>query len=134
MSVFTPDEINYLQNQRLARLGIVQHRGIELARDLGLFLDQQTFDLVVADRHAENFRSDLLSFRRRIGELDAAGLAALTHRHLRLDHARPDLRRRNHGVLRAGAQNAARHRNPGRRKHQRFRRVFLEVHLPYLAQ
>ena len=53
------------QDQRLARGGVVQHRGIELARDLALLLDQQALDRVVADRHAEDLAGDLFGFRRR---------------------------------------------------------------------
>ena len=61
----------------LARGGVVQHGGIEFAHDLGLLLDQQALDGVVADRHAEDLGGHPLGFLRRAGELDAAGLAAL---------------------------------------------------------
>ena len=133
------------QDQRLARGDVMQHGGIELARNFGLLLDQQALDRIVADAHAENLaRPPASASSASGGELDAAGLAALAGRHLRLDDARPDIRGR-HGRFRgADAERAARHRNAGRRQNQRFRGVFLEIHrstragefaiLPYFFQ
>ena len=116
------------------RAACQQHGGIELARDLGSALDQQTLDFIIADCHAEDLRSDLLGFRRRMGELDAAGLATFARGHLRLDHAGADLRRGKGCFLGGQAQNPARHRNAGGCKDQRFGGVFFEIHWPYLAQ
>ena len=85
-------------------------------------------DFAFADGHAENLARHRFGFLRRIGELDATGLAASAGRHLGLDHARADLRRCCSRIFRTQAQNAARHRNAGGRQDQRFRRVFFEVH------
>ncbi len=117
--------------QRLARGDVVQHGGVEFALNLGLFLDQQALDRVVADAHAEDLPGNFLGFIRRAGELDAAGLAALAGRHLRLHHAGPDFCRRHRGFRVADAENAARHRNAAGTQDQRFRRVFLEVHIDF---
>ena len=54
------------QNERLTRLDVVQHGGIEFARDLGLRFDQQTLDLVVADGQPKDLRRHLLGLRRRV--------------------------------------------------------------------
>ena len=116
------------QDQRLARGNVMQDGGIEFARNFGLLLDQHALDRIVADAHAENLAGHLLRFVRSGGELDAAGLAALAGRHLRLDDARPDIRGRHGRFGRADAERAARHRNAGRRQNQRFCSVFLEVH------
>ena len=102
------------EDKRLACGRVMQHGGVELALNLGLFLDQQALDRVIADAHAENLPGHFLGFIRRAGELDAAGLAALAGRHLRLHHAGPDFCRRHRGFRIADAENAARHRNAGR--------------------
>ena len=117
------------EDERLARGHVVQHGGVEFALDLGLLLDQQALDHVIADAHAEDLPGHFLGFIRRAGELDAAGLAALAGRHLRLHHAGPDLGSRHRGFRVADAENAARHRNAGGVQNQRFRGVFLEVHV-----
>ena len=55
----------------------MQHGGIEFTRNFGLLLDQQTFDLVVADSHAEDLFGGVSRFLGGARKLDAAGLAAL---------------------------------------------------------
>jgi hypothetical protein len=126
------------QNERLARVRIGQDGRIEFMRDVRLFLDQQALDLVLADAHAQDRRGDALSLLGRIGGLDATRLAALAGRNLCLDHGGSDRANRLGRFLRRAAYLPARHRYAGGREHQRFRRVFVEVHLapqrPYLSQ
>ena len=79
-----------------------------ISRAIGnLRLDQHRRDPMLADRHAEDAAGSGLGLRGVCGELDAAGLAALARRHLRLDHARPDPPRRR---LRPRPASAPAHR------------------------
>ena len=107
--------------------GIVEHGRVHLARDGDLLLDQHRRDAMLADGHAENARGGGLGLFRARGQLDAAGLAALAGRHLRLDHARADPPRRLAGLVRRPRQHALR-RGDARCPQQRLGRVLLEVH------
>ena len=92
-----------------------------------LLLDQHRLDAMLADGHAENAGCGGLGLGRTGGQLDAAGLAALARRHLRLDYARPDLPRRVGGLLRRPRQHAVRRGN-ARCSQQGLGCVLLEVH------
>ncbi len=128
------------QDQRTARGEIGEHRGVEFAGDLGAFLDQHFFDTITVDVHAEDRLRRGAGFGGAVGFANAAGLAALAGRHLRLDHARPDLAERGFSLVRRMAQLAARHRDRRWDQHLRLGDVLLEIHhhprvqRPYLFQ
>ena len=108
---------------------VVQHGGVEFARDLGLLLDQQALDRCSSPmRHAEDLSARPAAASSGVPrELDAAGLAALAGRHLRLDHAGADLARHACAAsLRRRADGSPRGTGmPARRQDQRLGGVFL---------
>ena len=90
---------------------IGEHGGVKFARDRPPLFEQDFFDRITVDGHAENG----LRHRRRLGSAvgfaNTAGLAALAGRHLRLDHARTDGGEGGFGLRGRSAQDAARHGN-----------------------
>ena len=115
------------QQQRALGRRIVEHGRVHLVRDRHLLLDQHLGDAMLADAHAEDGGCGGPRLVRRGRQLDAAGLAALAGRHLRLDHARPELARRGGRLIGAGGQPALRRVDAGRPQH-RLGSVLLEVH------
>ena len=101
---------------------------IEFACNMGLLLDKQAFDCVVADAHAENLFGSLACFVGCVGKLDATGLSALANRHLRLDDTGSDIRCSHCRLGSGGAKHAAQYRNARRPQDERLRRVFLKIH------
>ncbi len=70
-----------------APAGTVEHGAeIDLLADVGGGVDEHLLHRQPLDRHAENLVGALLGLAGRLGELDAAGLAAPADQHLRLDH------------------------------------------------
>ncbi len=88
-------------------LGAVERdREVVLLRDLGCALDPQLAHDVPADVEAEDLSRLLLCVHGTVGELDAAGLAATTRQHLRLDDDLPA------ELDRGGARLLGRRREP----------------------
>ena len=116
------------QHKRAPARGIDQDGGVEFPRDLGPLLQEHRIDPVTVDRHPEDRFSDAARLLRRLRGLDAAGLAALARRHLRLDHAGSELREGLRGGLGRLAEDCAGHRNAGGCEHPRLGDVFQEVH------
>ena len=110
-------------HQQLGLLAIEQHAQVELALDGQTFLDQQAAHhapfrprLVGDQRHAEHLPCQLAGLFHRLGDLDAAALAAaagvdlrLHHHHLRAVVHQPA--RDALGFLDGGGHLAARHRD-----------------------
>ena len=114
------------QQQRALGCRIVQHGRVHLVRDRHLLLDQHLGNAMLADAHAEDGGGGCPGLVRCGRQLDAAGLAALAGRHLRLDHARPQLARRGSRLIGAGSQPAPRRVDAGRAQ-QRLGSVLLEI-------
>ena len=95
-------------DRHAAGLAIDQHRQIELAGDVGALFDIEPAHqpalrtgLVGDQRHAEHGLGERVHLAERLGDLDAAALAAAAGVDLRLDHPdRPvELFRRLHGLI-----------------------------------
>ncbi len=65
------------QDQWAAARGVDQHRGVELAGDPGLLLQQDRADRVAVDPHAEDALGDAVCVFRGVSRLDAAALPRL---------------------------------------------------------
>ena len=87
--------------------GIVQHGRVHLARDRHLLLDQHLSTRCSPMLMPRMAAAAGVGLVRRCRQLDAAGLAALAGRHLRLDHTRPDPRAASRGLFGRPRQRAA---------------------------
>ncbi len=103
------------------RAAIDHHADIELLLDVGAFLDQQAAHLLASrpglmrdELHTENLAGALLHFLERLGDLDAASLAAAARMDLRLHHPHRAAQRLGglHRFVDGKRGNAARNRDP----------------------
>ena len=67
---------------------VEDHAQVDLLADVRGRVDQHLLDGQALDVHAEDASGDLFRLGRRLGQLDAAGLAAAADQHLRLDDDR----------------------------------------------
>ncbi len=93
------------QHQRPLRGAVPDHARVVLLLDLRLGVDEDAARHLAVDLQLQDRLGVLGGLRRRVGELDAAGLHAAAAQHLRLDHDRPaDLLGGPARLLRRGAE------------------------------
>ena len=121
-------------HEERARDRLGQDGGVELAIDTGLFFDQDRFDPVVTDGHADDGLGRGPRFLGIIRQLDPARLATLSCRHLRLDDARADLAEGVGGFFRRPCEKPLRNGNSGWPQQLFLGDMLDEVHFPYFSQ
>ena len=92
---------------------VIEDGGIKFIGDRRLRLEEHLLHLMLTDGHAEDGLRRLSGLPRGFRVFDAARLAALSGRHLSLDHGGPDLGARPLCFFRRSANAAWRHGDAG---------------------
>ena len=122
-----------VEQERTLGLRIVENSNVDLLDDVELLFDQHLPDHMSANAHAENTPGSLNRFLDRVGETDAACLAAAACRNLCLDDTGAQLIGGGGNLLHRVAGDAPRYGDPGCIE-KRLAGMFEKIHRPCFSQ